>query len=69
MAILVKKSNCVKRKIQVRMLGAVIFVYVMLIISGLMAPKNLSSYYKGTKDSIVIYHKHMKQFTCKLNIG
>lgn len=51
------KPTAMKLKIQMRMLGAVVVLYTMLIISGLLAPKNHKSHLENTKESIAFYQK------------
>lgn len=46
-----------KLKIQMRMLGAVVVLYTMLIISGLLSPKNHKSHLEYNKESITYYQK------------
>ncbi len=51
---LIKKSVGVKAKIQMRMLGAVVLLYLMLIISGLFSSKTRESRLDKMNDSMAI---------------
>lgn len=54
MVMLIKKSVGVKAKIQMRMLGAVVLLYLMLIISGLFSSKTRESRLDKMNDSMAI---------------
>lgn len=51
------KPRTMKLKIQIKMLGAVVVLYTLLIISGLLAPKNYKSHLDHAKESITFYQK------------
>ncbi len=56
MAILIKNSIRMKAKIQMKTLGAVVLLYILLIISGMMTPTNRKSYQDSTiKSTTLIY--------------